>query len=132
MSCDSGLLDKFSLTERRDVFTLGEPVVEFQQKVKSLVIDAELDKIYQIEVNSSIEYILQYSYLQNVVYCSQKMLEKRWIKYNLFQAMSSQTVLIQVASTMAFKDNPILVVVRQQKSVDSWQIPLLLETANGL
>lgn len=120
------------MTERRDVYNLHEPaVIQLQQKVKSLVIDAELDKIYSIGVNSSIEYILQYSYYQNVVDYLEKMVEKRWNKNNLFQAVN-QTVLIQVGSTMAFKDNPILVVVRQQKSVDSWQIPLLLETANGL
>jgi len=44
----------------------------------------------------------------------------------------NQALSVEVTSTIATRENPILVVVRQQKGVLSWQLPLLLDTASGL
>jgi hypothetical protein len=44
----------------------------------------------------------------------------------------NQALSVEVSSTIATRENPILVVVRQQKGVLSWQLPLLLDTASGM
>ena len=43
----------------------------------------------------------------------------------------SQALSVQIESAYANKDYPILAVVREQKSVLSWQLPLLIETASA-
>lgn len=48
------------------------------------------------------------------------------------QIENHQAVAVQVTSLTAVVEYPVLVVVRQQKAVLSWQIPFLIETASGL
>ncbi|XP_046440866.1 SID1 transmembrane family member 1-like isoform X2 [Daphnia pulex] len=86
-------------------------VSRYQQKVHTKVIDAKLFQKYSFNVNSTLEYIFQYSYKQDIA--------------------ANQALSVQVASKTAFRENPVLVVVRQQKAVLSWQLPLLLETSSG-
>nr|SVE83212.1 EOG090X0A5X [Daphnia magna] len=45
--------------------------------------------------------------------------------------LENQALSVQIFSQLASREDPILVVVRQQKAVLSWQLPLLLETSNG-
>ena len=49
----------------------------------------------------------------------------------IIQIAENQALFVQVTSKTAFRENPVLVVVRQQKAVLSWQLPLLLETSSG-
>jgi len=43
----------------------------------------------------------------------------------------NQALSVQIDSTNANKEYPILAVVRQQKSVLSWQLPMFIETASA-
>lgn len=61
-------LDESNIRDSRNFNSHRKLMVQPQQKVKSLVIDAELSKLYKLRVNSSIEYILQYSYVQDVIF----------------------------------------------------------------
>lgn len=96
---------------RKDLRYETNSVSRYQQKVHTRVIDAKLNQKYSFAVNSTLEYIFQYSYIQDL--------------------LENQALSVQVTSQAAFRENPILVVVRQQKAVLSWQLPLLLETASG-
>jgi len=80
-----------------------------RQKVHTKVVDATVDKIYSKTINSTVEYIFQYSYTLN----------------------ENQALSVQIDSTNANKEYPILAVVRQQKSVLSWQLPMFIETASA-
>jgi len=80
-----------------------------RQKVRTRVVDAIPDKIYTRTINSTVEYIFQYSYTLN----------------------DDQAISVETRSTDANRENPILAVVRQQRSVLSWQMPFLLETASS-
>ncbi|KZS13123.1 Uncharacterized protein APZ42_021876 [Daphnia magna] len=86
-------------------------VSRYKQKVRTEVIDAKVNQKYSLTINSTYEYIFQYSYKQNL--------------------LENQALSVQIFSQLASREDPILVVVRQQKAVLSWQLPLLLETSNG-
>nr|SVE82072.1 EOG090X0A5X [Daphnia magna] len=45
--------------------------------------------------------------------------------------LENQALSVQIFSQLASREDPILVVVRQQKAALSWQLPLLLETSSG-
>ncbi|XP_045025828.1 SID1 transmembrane family member 1 isoform X2 [Daphnia magna] len=86
-------------------------VSRYKQKVRTEVIDAKVNQKYSLTINSTYEYIFQYSYKKNL--------------------LENQALSVQIFSQLASREDPILVVVRQQKAVLSWQLPLLLETSNG-
>lgn len=120
---------------RKDLRYETNSVSRYQQKVHTRVIDAKLNQKYSFAVNSTLEYIFQYSYTQDV--CMKHVLSKITLQLQIilidthFQLLENQALSVQVTSQAAFRENPILVVVRQQKAVLSWQLPLLLETASG-
>ncbi|XP_046446451.1 SID1 transmembrane family member 1-like [Daphnia pulex] len=94
---------------RRD-FRYDTSVINNQQKV-NVDEDAELYQNYSFNVNSTLEYRFKYSYEQDLA--------------------SNQAISIQVTSKPVNRDNPVHVVVKQQKAIVSWQLPLLLETSSG-
>ncbi|XP_046382561.1 SID1 transmembrane family member 1-like [Ischnura elegans] len=74
----------------------------------SKIIDGAYGEEYTYQVNNSIEYTIQY--------------------LNVSQWNPNQTARVSVESTSASKIFPVLIVVRQQKGILSWQLPLLVGT----
>ncbi|KAG8224444.1 hypothetical protein J437_LFUL001397, partial [Ladona fulva] len=74
------------------------------------VTEGKFGEHYQFKVNSSIEYTFEY--------------------VNVSQ-LTNRTARIVVESINATKSYPVLIVVRQQKGVLSWQLPLIVSTYSG-
>ena len=80
-------------------FTIAASVNDFETRI----IDANLNDIYTKVINSSVQFIFHYKQLED----------------------SGLRIFTQ--SSEAFENHPLLVVVRQQRGVLSWQIPFYVK-----
>ena len=90
--------------------SVGDPRFNVMRraKVHTKVIEGKLDKTYRENINATLEYIFQYVY----------------------SLPSDNALSVRVESLSATKDNPVLVVVRQQAGILSWQLPFILESSS--
>lgn len=79
------------------------------EEFSAIVKTAELSKDYNFYVNSSVEYIFEY----------------------IDDKLSDDPARILVECTDSNRSYPVLIVVKQQKGVLSWQLPLLVDTKTG-
>lgn len=79
-------------------------IIETQRMVNPLVMNGVFKKNYTYSVNKSVEYIFQFNRTGDTPAC------------------------VSVESYDSNKTFPVLVVVRQQRGIMSWQLPLIVET----
>ncbi|XP_065561244.1 SID1 transmembrane family member 1-like [Artemia franciscana] len=81
-----------------------------EHQVHTEVIEASCDHLYRESTNRTLEFIYHFVHANE----------------------SSKAVRISVDTKEVTQEHPILFVVRQQKSVSSWQLPHFIDTASGI
>ena len=72
------------------------------------VIEAKLNETYNNSINWTVEYLFRYVYT----------------------LPANGALSVHVESSSATADHPILIVVREQTAVSSWQLPFILESSS--
>ena len=72
------------------------------------VIEAKLNETYNNSINWTVEYLFRYVYT----------------------LPANGALSVHVESSSATADHPVLIVVREQTAVSSWQLPFILESSS--
>jgi hypothetical protein len=73
------------------------------------VTEAKLNETYKNSINWTVEYLFRYVYT----------------------LPADGALSVHVESSTATADHPVLIVVREQTAVSSWQLPFILESSSG-
>ena len=92
------------------------------------VIKGQLGRVYHQTFNNSTEFRFLFNYYNVSRTCCNTNNSSAYI---IFIFQPNQTFSVRVESPNVKSSHPILFVVRQQKAVTSWELPLVLESASG-